>query len=138
VSLAGALGAIVAAIAAFRAANETRKATVANFIFKDRDAYSSAEMLEGMMKLIEWQHTQGEAFARKFGKLRKEDYREIKPIDEARRRFSHYIHLPKSLWLKFKLIDERTVGKLRSKNQFDFYLKFVKPLDDEIELATEK
>lgn len=137
VSSIGAIGAVIAAFSAWKAANETRKTSLAHFILEDRRTYGSPEMLGAMMRLIEWQRQNPEDYAEKFGKLRKDNYLKIKEVDEARRRFSHYFGLPNVL-LKLKLIDKKELEELRSKIQSDFYSKFIKPLQDEIKLATEK
>ncbi len=55
ISLIGSLGAVGAAFAAWRSAKETQKTVLAQILMQITDAYSSPEMLSGMLNLRNWQ-----------------------------------------------------------------------------------
>lgn len=129
--------AAIAAIAAWKAARATEKASFAQFIFKDTETYGSPEMLRAIKKLIKWQEQNPQDCAEKLGKLRYSDDPEVNEVDEARRKVSYYFRLPETL-LKFKTIKEKIKDKLRDEDQVDLYLKFVKPLDDEVKKAAKR
>lgn len=139
--LIGSLAAVVAAIAAFLATKETRKASLAQIVAHMRNIYSSPEMLHSMMRLLDWKKEYkekcGDAWAKQFGKLRKDDYPRVAPPDEDRRRFSHYFGTIQVL-LELKLINKEVESKLRSDGQKKFYSGVIKPLQDVIEMEEAK
>ncbi len=90
ISLIGSLGAVGAALAAWRSAKETQKTVLAQILMQITDAYSSPEMLSGMLNLRNWQQQHGSDFAKKFGEMRWTDYSKIEQIDKDRRRYSHH------------------------------------------------
>ena len=137
------LGVIIAAIAAgaaWKAAKESQKTSLAHFILEDRGTYGSPEMLEAMMELIHWWHEDGNT-AQEFGRLKnsrnRKEYEKVKDVDEARRRFSYYFTLTKVL-LEHDLIDEELAEELRPEGLDKFHLEFVEPLRKEIKTATDK
>lgn len=138
------LGVIIAAIAAgaaWKAAKESQKTSLAHFILEDRGTYGSPEMLGAMMELVHWRNKHKKKAAHEFGRLKnskkREEYKEVQLVDEARRRFSYYFTLTKVL-LKHDLIDEELAEELRPENLDKFRLKYVKPLEDKIKLATDE
>ena len=129
ISLIGSLGAVGAALAAWRSAKETRKTVLAQILMQITDAYSSPEMLSGMLNLRKWQQQHGSDFAKKFGEIRRSDYSKIEQIDKDRRRFSHHFHKIKLL-LDSGVVNESFVKKVVSPDQVDFLLELIEPLEE--------
>jgi hypothetical protein len=71
----------IAAIAAWFAAKETRRAMVGELISKLLDDYYSNEMLCAMICLSKWKKEKGEGFDLEFAKKRKTNYQEVECID---------------------------------------------------------
>lgn len=128
ISMTGALGAIGAAFAAWKSAKETRKTSLAQIVMQITDAYSSPEMLEGMVNL-RWQQQNVADFAKKFGETKNTDYSKVALIDKARRMYAHYFHKIKLL-LDTGLINERFVKKVVTSGQVDFLLEMIEPLEE--------
>lgn len=137
------LGVIIAAIAAgaaWKAAKESQKTSLAHFILEDRVTYGSPEMLEAMMELIHWwnEHDDpAQAFEEGKNSGEREKYKDVKNVDKARRRFSHHFTLTKIL-LEHDLIDEELEEELRPEDLDKFRLKYVKPLEDKIKIVTDE
>lgn len=129
ISLIGSLGAVGAALAAWRSAKETQKTALAQIIMQITDAYSSPEMLSGMLNLRSWQQQHGLEFAKKFGETRHTDYSKIEQIDKDRRRYSHHFH---KIWLLLDsgVVSESFVKKVVSAEQVDFLLEVIEPLEE--------
>jgi len=129
ISLIGSLGAVGAALAAWRSAKETQKTVLAQILMQITDAYSSPEMLPGMLRLRNWQQQHGSDFAKKFGEMRRSDYSEIEQIDKDRRRYSHHFHKIRLL-LDAGVVNESFVKKVVSHDQVDFLLEVIEPLEE--------
>jgi len=129
ISLIGSLGAVGAALAAWRSAKETQKTVFAQILMQITDAYSSPEMLSGMLNLLNWQRQNGLDFAKKFGEMRRTDYSKIKQIDKDRRRYSHHFHKIRLL-LDSGVVSEGFVKKVVSSGQIDFLLEVIEPLEE--------
>lgn len=133
--------AAIAAGAAWKAAKETQKASLAHFILEDRRTYGSHEMLGAMMELVFWRDEHEGNSAQTFGEGKnsgkRKDYSDVKKVDEARRMFTKYSGLTEVL-LKHDLIDEELAKELRPKNHRKFYRKFVEPLEKMIKTAADK
>lgn len=125
-----AIGAVIAAIGSWKSASETRKTALAQTLMQITDAYSSSEMLEGMIRLRNWKNKHPKDFAQKFAEMRKDPskYADIEDEDKARRRYSHHFY---KIWLLFdsKLIDMEFVKKVATSGQVDFLLEIIEPLE---------
>ena len=127
----GSLGAVGAALAAWRSAKETQKTVLAQILIQITDAYSSPEMLSGMLNLRNWQQQHGLDFATKFGEMRRSNYSKVEPIDKDRRRYSHHFHKIRLL-LDSGVVSESFVKKVVSSDQVDFLLEVIEPLEREL------
>lgn len=92
------------------------------------DAYSSPEMLSGMLNLRNWQQQHREDFANKFCEMRRSDYSKIEQMDKDRRRFFHHFRKIKLL-LDSGVVNENFVKKVVSPGQVDFLLEIIEPLE---------
>jgi len=126
-----AIGAVAAAIGAWRSASETRKTSLAQILMQIMDAYSSPEMLGGMIRLRNWQEAHQKDFATKFAEMRNDpdEYAKIKQEDEDRRRYAHHFY---KIWRLFGsgLVNKKFVKKVVSHGQVDFLLEIVEPLEN--------
>jgi len=129
ISLIASLGAVGAALAAWRSAKETQKAVLAQILMQITDAYSSPEMLSVMLNLRNWQQQRGSDFAKKFGELRRSDYLKVESYDKDRRRYSHYFHKIRHL-LDVGLVNESFVKNVVPPGQVDFLLEVIEPLEE--------
>jgi hypothetical protein len=129
ISLIGSLGAVSAALAAWWSAKETQKTVLAQILMQITDAYSSPEMLSGMLNLRKWQQQYGSDFAKKFGEMRRSDYSKIEQIDKDRRRYSHHFHKIRLL-LDSGVVSKSFVKKIVSPGQVDFLLGVIEPLEE--------
>jgi len=131
--LLGLIIAACAAIAAWRSARATEKTGLAQILMKITDAYSSPEMLSGMLNLRKWQKEHPGDFAAKFAEMRndKDEYAKIKNLDEDRRRYSHHFY---KIWLLSDrgLVNKSFVKKVATREQVDFLLEVIEPLELEI------
>jgi hypothetical protein len=129
--LIGVLIAAGAAIAAWRSARAAEKAVSAQILMQIMDAYSSPEMLSGMIRLNEFKGTYKENFAGIFAKTRVSNYNEIKIVDEDRRRFSHHFS---KIWRLFEsgLVNEKVIKQVATRGQVDFLLEIIEPLEKAI------
>ena len=126
-----AIGVLIAAVAtgaAWRSAKATEKTGLAQILMQITDAYSSPEMLSGMLKLREWQTQHGQDWVKDFVDLRRSDYPKVKAEDEARRRYSHHFY---KIWLLSDrgLVNESFVKRVASHEQVDFVLAVIEPLE---------
>lgn len=128
IALIGSLGAVSAALAAWHSAKETQKTVLAQILMQITDAYSSPEMLSGMLNLSNWKQQYGPDFAKKFGELRRNDYSKVEQIDKDRRRYSHHFHKIRLL-LDSGVVSENFVKKIVSLGQVDFLLDVIEPLE---------
>ena len=129
--LIGVLVAAIAAIAAWRSAKATENTGLAQTLMQITDAYSSPEMLSGMLRLYSFKERFQENFGGVFAQLRENNYKDIKEIDEARRRYSHHFY---KIWLLFDcgLVNKKFVKKVATHGQVDFLLKTIEPLEGAI------
>lgn len=131
ISLIASLGAVGAALAAWRSAKETQKTVLAQILMQITDAYSSPEMLSGMLNLRNWQQQHGPDFAKKFGEMRRNDYSKVEQVDKDKRRYSHHFHKIRLL-LDSGVVSESFVKKVVSPGQVDFLLEVIEPLEEAI------
>jgi len=131
ISLIGSLGAVGAALAAWRSAKEAQKTVLAQILMQITDAYSSPEMLSGMLNLRKWQQQHESDFVKKFGEMRRNDYSKIEQIDKDRRRYSHHFHKIRLL-LDSGIVNQSFVKKIISPGQVDFLLEVIEPLEEAI------
>ena len=128
--LIGLIIAALAAVAAWRSARATEKTGLAQILTQITDAYSSPEMLSGMLNLRKWQNEHPKDFATKFAEMRndKDEYAKIKNLDEDRRRYSHHFY---KIWLLLDrgLVNKSFVKKVAPREQVDFLLEVIKPLE---------
>jgi len=126
----GLIIAACAAIAAWRSARATEKTGLAQILMKITDAYSSPEMLSGMLNLRKWQKEHPDDYDTKFAKMRndKDEYPKIRIFDEDRRRYSHHFY---KIWLLSDrgLVNESFVKKVATREQVDFLLEVIEPLE---------
>jgi len=134
IPLVGSLGAIGAAVAAFLSAKATKKTSLAQTLMQITDAYSSDEMLEGMLRLRSWQNTHPKDWAEKFAEVRnnRDEYPKIEQEDKARRRYSHHFY---KIWLLLDrgLVNKSFVKKVAPRGQVDFLLDIIEPLERAID-----
>lgn len=131
ISLIGSLGAAAAAIAAWQSAKETRKAVITQIILEMVGYYGSQEMLSCMWSLRNWKEDHGINFAEKFAEKRRNDYAEIKHIDNCRRLYTHHFLKIKQL-LDLGIVNKNIVEKIVSPVQVSFLLEVVEPLEQAI------
>lgn len=129
IALIGSLGAVGAALAAWQSAKETQKTALAQILMQIMDAYSSPEMLSGILNLRNWQQQHGSDFSKKFGEMRRSNYSKIEQIDKDRRRYSHHFHKINRL-LDSGIVNESFVKKVISPGQVDFLLEVIEPLEE--------
>ena len=127
-TLATAVAAWVSAHQAKRAVRETHRDTQAQLVASLLDAYASEEMLDACVELERWRSKEGARFAEKFRKLRIEDYDNIRQLDRARRRVSHYFQKVCTLYTS-GLLDETLVRIAASRQQVMFYREVLEPLE---------
>ena len=137
IPLLGSIGAVGAAIAAWRAAKQTKNSMLAQILMAVTDSYSSEDMLEGMMILRKWKDDCGNDFAVQFGNKRKDDYANVERVDKARRRYSHFFNKIKMLD-DSKIIGNRFIKRICTADQVLFLLEVVEPLEKEIEVEGNK
>jgi len=127
-----ALAAATAVLFAWKSTKETRKASLAQILMQITDAYSSPEMLAGMLRLHSFKERFQENFGGVFAQLRENNYKDIKEIDEARRRYSHHFY---KIWLLFDrgLVNKKFVKKVATHGQVDFLLETIEPLEKAID-----
>jgi hypothetical protein len=128
VSLVTAIAAWLSAHAAMRAATETKKATHASLIANLLDAYSSPEMLDALLKLNDFKAHYGDNYANEFRRLRIEAYDDIREVDHARRRVSHFFNKIHTL-KKLRHLDLPEVKEVATKGQVEFFRQVVEPLE---------
>jgi hypothetical protein len=128
--LIGLIIAACAAIAAWRSARATEKTGLAQILMQITDAYSSPEMLSGMLNLLKWQNEHQKDFAAKFAEVRRDkgEYAKIKNLDEDRRRYSHHFHKIRLLSNR-GLVNKSFVKKVASREQVDFLLEVIEPME---------
>jgi len=78
--LIGVLVAAIAAIAAWRSAKATENTGLAQTLMQITDAYSSPEMLSGMLRLYSFKERFQENFGGVFAQLRENNYKDIKKL----------------------------------------------------------
>jgi hypothetical protein len=126
----GLIIAAVAAIAACLSAKATKKTSLAQILMQITDAYSSPEMLSGMLNLRNWQNEHPNDFSTKFAEMRndKDEYAKIQNLDEDRRRYSHHFY---KIWLLSDrgLVNKGFVKKVATREQVDFLLEVIEPLE---------
>ena len=126
-----AIMAALATIAAWRSVKATEKSSSAQVIIQLTDSYASEEMLSGMMTLQTFKNRHKTDFARAFDDKRRTSYPDVKEEDEARRRYSHHFH---KIYLLYAtgLVDKTFVSRIVPKNQVEFLLEVIEPLEDAI------
>jgi hypothetical protein len=132
IPLIGSLGAVGAAIAAWRSAKATRKTVLAQIVIQITSVYGSEEMGESIKRLHAFKHKYKEGSDDIFSELLNRPEKEMrtyaKQLDGDRRRVSHYFHQIKSL-LDCRVVDENFVKKLIKSDQVDTLLDVVEPLE---------
>ncbi|MBL7126236.1 MAG: hypothetical protein ISS58_03365 [Dehalococcoidales bacterium] len=132
---------LVAAIAAWRAANaakqsaaESHRTAVSQVIAQVTNNYASNEMLHGMMRLRSWKDKYGDNFASEFYSKLNNKEEEAIILNEDRRRFSHHMNQIRLLF-KRGVLEEDDVRELATCGKFSqvgFLLEVVKPLEEVI------
>ena len=84
------LAGVAAAIAAFRAARETRKSVEAELVLQFLDHYASDEMLNALRVLRMWEAEHGEGFEKVWRERLDLQVPEAHTVDQARRRVKNY------------------------------------------------
>ena len=135
VQLSATFLALFSTIAAFWAAKEarqsaieTRKASQAALVSELLDAYASSEMLESMISLRTFFDLNGLRFSDEFQRMRSGDWSEVKEIDHARRRVSHFFGKIHRLWAA-GLIDEELTRVVATEGQVQFFREVIEPLE---------
>ncbi len=132
ISLIAAMGAVGAAIAAWRAAYEANKNLKAQLVINITDAYAAPEMLNAMKELREFErkyHNQrpigvADKFLEEINKGSDEGNR----LDHCRRIVSH--HFIKILRMKkLKLIDDSFIKEVAPPIQAQFLFEVIEPLE---------
>jgi len=128
--LIGVFVAACAAIAAWRSTKATERTGLAQILMQITDAYSSPEMLSGMVNLRSWKEKHPTDFADKFAEMRndRDEYAKIEQIDKDRRRYSHHFY---KIWLLSDrgLVNKGFVKKVAPRDQVDFLLEIIEPLE---------
>lgn len=117
--------------AQWRAVDAQHRAIQAQVLASLMDDYYSTDMLSSMLKLRQFQVSHGAEFARTFGRLRKDNYEEVKPVDEARRRVKRYFFKVFFL-LESEVVTERFVKMVIVPSSVGFLREIVEPLEVEI------
>ncbi len=128
IALIGALGAVGAALAAWKSANETRKTVLAQIVLQITSTYSSSDMGESVKRLHDWKRKHPQDFAELFEKGLREPNNITEQLDEDRRRVSHYFHQIRVM-LDCGVVDEKFLKKLIKPDQVDTLLDVVEPLE---------
>jgi len=123
--------AFIAAIAAGLTARQTRNLVLAQASVQILTAYGSSEMLKGMRNLADWKRAIGPDFARIFAELWRNSYRDVKDLDEDRRRISHYFYMIGVL-IEIGVIKEAYAKRVVPSDGIRFLLNTVEPLEREI------
>jgi len=127
--LIGVFVAAIAAIAAWKSAKAAENTGLAQILMQLTDAYSSNEMLSGMVNLRTWKQKHPTDFAEKFAEMKKntDEYTKIEQLDKDRRRYSHHFH---KIWLlsNCKLVNKDFMKKVAPRGQVDFLLEIIEPL----------
>lgn len=129
--LIGTFVAAAAAVAAWLAVYETRKAVKAQIVLQLTNEYSAPEMLRSMLNLLSFYNENKNNFGHAFIQLQKQDSDKFKVLNEDRRRCSHYFHKIERL-LATGTVNEGFVKRLikDAKNgQVDFLLDVIEPLE---------
>lgn len=89
--------------------------------------YSSPEMFDAM-KNLRWHQEHTPDFATRFGSGKDLNSATIGKVDLDRRLVAHYFHRLRLL-LDTKLVDEKFITKVVTRDQLEFLLEIVEPLD---------
>ena len=129
IALIGSLGAVGAAVGAWKSAKATRKTVLAQIVTQITSAYSSSDMGESVKRLHNWRKEHPQDFAQLFEKGLREPNNIVEQLDEDRRRVSHYFHQIRAM-LDCGVIDEYFVRKLVKPDQVNTLLDIVLPLEE--------
>ena len=134
-SVAGSFFTLLAAIAAWRSATAadrgaeaTAKATKTQLLVSLLNSYSSDEMLDAMLILRAWTNSHGERSADQFRRLRQDDYANIRSVDQARRRASHFFQNIYTLRTA-GFLEDSDVRLVATKGQVEFFREVIEPLE---------
>ena len=127
IALIGSLGAIGAAVGAWKSAKATRRTVLAQIVTQITSTYSSSDMGESIKRLHNWRRKHPQDFAQLFGKGLREPNNITEQLDKDRRRVSHYFHQISAM-LDCGVVDENFVKKLVKPDQVDTLLDVVEPL----------
>jgi len=129
----GAVAALWAACEAKKAAEETRKAAIAEVFLQVRQQYASEDMDRDMQLLRDWKREQGARFAAVFAEASRAEDRvmlgRFNALNAARRRYSHLLVQQVGRLWSAKLLDERYVRELVGRDEVEFLAKVLKPLE---------
>jgi len=133
IQLISAIGVGAAAFFAWRSSKATENTGLAQILMQITDAYSSPEMLSGMLNLRSWQKKHQTGFAKIFAEMRndRDEYAKIEQIEKDRRRYSHHFY---KIWLLSDrgLVNKNFVKKVAPRGQVDFLLEIIEPLEEAI------
>lgn len=131
IPLISSFAAVAAAVAAWRAAKETQKTTIANVVIQIREAYASPEMLKTMMTLLDWKEKHGSDFAKVFGQLWLKRDPNVDKINFARRHYAHQFHTIRFL-LEAGVIKRNVIKRIVPKDEVKFLVEVVEPLERQL------
>jgi len=128
--MAAALGSVLAAIAAWRSACQSRKALWGQMVNNIMEVYSSPDMLDGIhrLQLFRGEHT-GD-YPGDFAKIRKQEPHG-QQLDKDRRRLAHWFHRIRML-VESGVLNECFVKKVVSSDQVSLLLVLDEPLEKAI------
>ena len=128
ITLIAAIGAVAAAIAAWRAAYEAKKALQTQVIMNITDAYATPEMLDAMKELREFEREHNNKFADKFLEERNKGSDTGNHLDHCRRIIiSHFLKIVRMK--KLKLVDDSFVKEVAHPTGVQFLFEVIEPLE---------
>jgi hypothetical protein len=127
-----AVGTFIAAIAAWKSTQATKRAAEGAFLNRFLEQFSTAGFLRALRLLRNWKHEKGEDFARIWYESLKREDREALKIDLARRKVSLYFH--RALLLTDSgYADENFLKAVLSLGGVDILYEIVEPMAYEMD-----